>query len=154
MLGSAHQNGFRGHGRELSFAQISDVNRAFVLDDGDDCGVAQHALLVFWKQDFDELVRDAAKTSGQDGALAVAADEEILGVVKADIRGSVWSGGAPVGRAKHVPPLLDLRRVAGSKFREGQGVQFVHALLNFHFQNVFAKFQEAGHDFLWSKEAG
>src|SRR5580693_7724418 len=94
-------------------------------------------------------MRDATETAWQDGALAVAAGEQIVGVIKADIRGSVRRGGAPIGRPVNIPPLLDFRSVGGCESREGKRVELGHALLDFHFQNVFAEFQEAGDDLLW-----
>ena len=69
-----------------------------------------------------------------------------LALYEADVCGSVWRGGAPVRRAVDIPPLLNFRSVAGGEFREGQGVELGHALVNLHFQNVFAEFLEAGDD--------
>ena len=154
LLWSAYKDGFGGDGGELSFAEIGDVDEGFFGVDGDDGGIAKHAVFVMRLEDFDELVGDAAEAAGQDGAFGVAAGEEILGVVEADVGGSVVRGGAPIGRAENVPPLLDLGGVGGGEVREGLGVEFGHAVTDFHFEDVVSEFLEAGDDFFRIGELG
>ena len=96
MFRGAHEHGFRGDGGELSFVEVGDANSVFVLNDGDDGGIAQHALFVFWLQDFDEFVSDAAEAAGKDDALGVGSRGQILGRGDADKRRGVFADGSPV----------------------------------------------------------
>jgi len=72
---------------------VSDADRVFVLDGGDDNGVVEHALFVFRLEDFDELVGDAAEARKNHCAWRRRADE-VLHVGETD-EGEVSSVIAP-----------------------------------------------------------
>src|ERR1700674_4301839 len=97
---------------------ISHADGVFVLDDGNDCGIVEHAPLVFRLEDFDKFVRDAAESAGENRALGVAAADEILRVGKPDIGGAFFRSRAPIRRAESVPPLLNFGGVSGSEIGE------------------------------------
>ena len=99
----------------MSGVEIGDAHAVVAGNDGDYRGFAEHAFFVFGQQNFDELVGDAAEAAGENHALAVVAGDHALQGGERHKRGGVFSGGAPVGGAVAVPPLLDFRSVAAGE---------------------------------------